>query len=104
MHRVGAAFFVDGALGHTELRELPRFPEPGADEAPGSLVAPMPGTVVRIAVEAGQEVAVGESLVVIDAMKMEHTVSAPRAGRVAEVRVAEGNQVDGGQVLVVLHE
>jgi len=64
----------------------------------------MPGTVVRIAVEAGQEVAVGESLVVIDAMKMEHTVSAPRAGRVAEVRVAEGNQVDGGQVLVVLHE
>ena len=46
----------------------------------------------------------GETLVVVDAMKMEHTIAAPHAGRVAEVHVREGEQVDGGRVLVVLEE
>jgi len=52
----------------------------------------------------GAEVAKGEALVVVEAMKMEHSVRSPSAGAVAEVRVAEGDQVDGDQVLVVVEE
>jgi biotin carboxyl carrier protein len=59
---------------------------------------------VRVAVESGQDVAEGQPLVVLTAMKMEHTVAAPRAGRVAEVRVEEGEQVSAGRVLVVLED
>jgi propionyl-CoA carboxylase alpha chain len=87
----------------TPLRELPRFRET-AHDAHGSLVAPMPGAVVRVDVAAGDEVAAGQTLVVVDAMKMEHAIAAPKAARVTEVRVHEGEQVDGGRVLVVLEE
>jgi len=64
----------------TPLRELPRFRET-AHDAHGSLVAPMPGAVVRVDVAAGDEVAAGQTLVVVDAMKMEHAITAPRAAR-----------------------
>ena len=104
VHLVGDTAYVDSPLGSSALRELPRFPPGDAGAAAGSLVAPMPGSVVRVAVEPGQEVERGQPLVVVEAMKMEHTVAAPRAGRVAEVRVAQGEQVDGGRVLVVLEE
>ena len=104
VHLVGDTAYVDSPFGSSALRELPRFPPADAGAAAGSLVAPMPGSVVRVAVEPGQEVEAGQPLVVVEAMKMEHTVAAPRAGRVAEVRVAPGEQVEGGRVLVVLEE
>ena len=104
VHLVGDVAYVDSSLGATVLRELPRFPEPGALDPGGSLHSPLPGSVVRVAVETGEEVAAGQPLVVLEAMKMEHTISAPHDGRIADVCVAEGEQVEGGRVLVVLEE
>ncbi|GAB4557041.1 MAG: biotin carboxylase N-terminal domain-containing protein [Haliangiales bacterium] len=84
------------------LREAPRFPEHSADDIAGSLGAPMPGTVVRVLVSPGQHVAAGEALVVIEAMKMEHTLTATEAGVIAQVLAAEGEAVESGQVVVVV--
>jgi biotin carboxyl carrier protein len=62
----------------------------------------MPGLVVRVQVEAGQEVVAGAPLVVLEAMKMENQLKAPGPGRVSEVRVAAGQVVEKGQVLIRL--
>jgi acyl-CoA carboxylase subunit alpha len=101
---VGEAAYVDSALGSITVVETPRFPEPGSLNAPGSLLAPMPGTVVRVQVEAGAEVAEGTTILVLEAMKMEHTISAPIDGIVTEVRVVPGQTVDLGAVLAVVEE
>jgi propionyl-CoA carboxylase alpha chain len=95
---------VDSASGWTAYVLEPRFAEPDAGHAAGSLVAPMPGSVVRVLVEAGADVTVGQPLVVLEAMKMEHTVAAPTTGTIAEVRVQPGQQVVAGTVLVVVAE
>jgi len=93
---------VDGPDGHTSFTVLPRFPDADADAAAaaGSLVAPMPGAVLRLLVGAGDEVTGGQPLVVVEAMKMEHSVTAPGPGRVAEVLVSVGDQVATGQALL----
>jgi acetyl/propionyl-CoA carboxylase alpha subunit len=93
---------VDSVLGATSFRELPRFPETVREEPGGSLRSPIPGTVVRVEVEAGAEVTAGTVLVALEAMKMEHMVRAPHDGRVATVHVAVGDQVAAGAVLVAL--
>ena len=62
----------------------------------------MQGTVLSVAVEAGQEVAEGDVICIVEAMKMEHQITAPAAGVVAEVRFAVGNRVDMGDLLVLL--
>jgi propionyl-CoA carboxylase alpha chain len=93
---------VDSSLGAVTLQTIPRFPEPEAKVAPGATVAPMPGTVVRVAVEQGQRVDAGAELLVLEAMKMEHRVHASTAGTVTELRVTRGQQVDAGDVLVVV--
>jgi propionyl-CoA carboxylase alpha chain len=84
------------------LVELPRFAEPTAELAEGSLVAPMPGAVGRVHVAVGQRVAAGDPLLTLEAMKLEHPVLAPIAGVVAELPVPAGGQVDTGTVLAVL--
>jgi pyruvate carboxylase subunit B len=68
----------------------------------GVLKAPMPGLVVRVQVEPGQQVQAGAPLVVLEAMKMENQLKAPAAGMIAEVRVVAGAAVEKGQVLVTL--
>ena len=100
----GSAWHVDSPFGYSALTEVPRFPDPLAALEAGSLVAPMPGTVLRVSVEPGATVTAGQALVVLEAMKMQHTVAAPSDGSVAEVRVSAGQQVDAGSVLVVLEE
>ncbi|OXZ00138.1 acetyl-CoA carboxylase biotin carboxylase subunit [Streptomyces diastatochromogenes] len=70
----------------------------GAD----SLTAPMPGTVTVVKVAVGDEVAAGQSLLVVEAMKMEHVISAPHAGTVAEIDVTPGTTVAMDQVLAVI--
>jgi pyruvate carboxylase subunit B len=75
-----------------------------AAHGPATVRAPMPGLVVRVLVEAGQEVSVGTGIVVLEAMKMENELKAPAAGVVGAVRVAAGEPVEKGQVLVELQE
>ncbi|ALO93977.1 biotin carboxylase N-terminal domain-containing protein [Streptomyces olivaceoviridis] len=77
---------------------LNRAAHAGAD----SLTAPMPGTVTVVKVAVGDEVAAGQSLLVVEAMKMEHVISAPHAGTVAELDVTPGTTVAMDQVLAVI--
>jgi acetyl/propionyl-CoA carboxylase alpha subunit len=100
--RDGGTRYADSSLGASVLAEQPRFPLPDSEVAAGSLVAPMPGTVVRVAAVPGDAVAAGQVLVVLEAMKMEHSVRSPHDGTVAEVRVSAGQAVDSGTVLAVL--
>jgi propionyl-CoA carboxylase alpha chain len=102
VHLVDGTAHVDGPLGSFSLPALERLPVPVPEVAAGSLVAPMPGTVVRVAADPGAAVAAGEVLVVLEAMKMEHAVASPAHGRVSEVRVAVGQVVDTGAVLAVV--
>ena len=69
---------------------------------PVRVTAPMPGKIVRLLVEEGQQVAADQGLVVVEAMKMENELRAPRAGRVRERCVREGQAVEMGAVLVVV--
>jgi biotin carboxyl carrier protein len=69
---------------------------------PASIVAPMPGRVVKVLVAPGDAVLARQGLVVVEAMKMENELRAPRAGTVAEVRVREGAPVEANVVLVVI--
>jgi len=101
--RSGAMHYVDSALGCTSLHETERFPDPSALAEAGSLLAPMPGSVVRIEVTEGAPVTAGAAIIVLEAMKMEHTVRAPADGLVTSISVAAGDQVDSGQVLAVVH-
>jgi biotin carboxyl carrier protein len=66
------------------------------------VVAPMPGRVVRVLVKSGDEVTDRQGLVVVEAMKMENELGAPRAGRVREITVTEGTSVEAGRVLAVI--
>ena len=93
---------VDSPLGPVSLVEPPRYTDPAAEVAAGSLLAPMPGSVIRVAVSVGDTVTAGQALIVLEAMKMEHTVSAPADGVLAELNVSEKDQVDTGQVLAVV--
>jgi acetyl/propionyl-CoA carboxylase alpha subunit len=93
---------VDSALGSAVLRPVDRFPAKDAHRPSGSLVAPMPGTVVKVLAAPGDTVAKGDPVVVIEAMKMEHTIGAPGDGTVAEILVAVGRQVDIDQVIAVI--
>ncbi|WP_406271486.1 ATP-grasp domain-containing protein [Actinacidiphila glaucinigra] len=96
---------VDGPLGSHRFTALPRFPDPVAQLAPGSLLAPMPGTVVRVSdVAVGDKVAAGQPLLWLEAMKMEHRVAAPADGVLTALHAEAGRQVDVGAVLAVVQE
>jgi propionyl-CoA carboxylase alpha chain len=98
----GDAVDVDGAGWAVSLRALPRFPDTAAAVAEGSLVAPMPGTVVAVHVGPGESVHAGQPLLVLEAMKMQHPVVAPAAGVVGSIDVVVGAQVEAGAVLAVI--
>ncbi|MEV6826972.1 biotin carboxylase N-terminal domain-containing protein [Amycolatopsis sp. NPDC051102] len=100
-HHDGVSY-VDSALGSVALKAEPRFADPDAALAAGSLVAPMPGTVVRLAVQAGDPVKAGDPLLWLEAMKMEHRIAAPADGVVAELPVTVGQQVEVGTILAVV--
>jgi acetyl/propionyl-CoA carboxylase alpha subunit len=100
----GGVIDVDSPLGSSSYSVVPRFPDPSDAVVAGSLVAPMPGAVVRVLVEVGAAVTKGEPILVLEAMKMEHTVASPADGTVSEVRVTAGQQVDAGSVLAVVED
>ncbi|MGY1846455.1 ATP-binding protein [Blastococcus sp. SYSU DS1021] len=104
VHADGDRWHVDGPEGGSTLVEQPRFPEPGAAVQPGSLTAAMPGTVVRVAVAEGEQVAAGQLVLVLEAMKMEHPVVAPADGVVTHLHADVGRQVETGAVLAVVGE
>ncbi len=100
--RYGDTVYVDSPDGSVELAVVPRYTDPDAALAAGSLVAPMPGTVVRLAVEAGDTVKTGDPLLWLEAMKMEHRIAAPADGVVTELPVVVGQQVEVGTILAVV--
>jgi propionyl-CoA carboxylase alpha chain len=102
--RIGATVYVDSPLGHDALGEVERFPDPSAAAHAGSLLAPMPGTVVRVAATVGDNVAAGATIITIEAMKMEHAIRTPAAGVVTALPVTVGTQVDSGTVLAVVED
>ncbi|WP_042444849.1 acetyl/propionyl/methylcrotonyl-CoA carboxylase subunit alpha [Streptacidiphilus jiangxiensis] len=103
--RYGATLVhVDSPLGAVALTVLPRFPEPERETAAGSLLAPMPGTVVRVEAAVGDVVTAGQPLLWLEAMKMQHRITAPTDGVVTELRAAVGHQVDTGALLAVIGE
>ena len=97
--RYGQDIYVDSARGPVHLVALPRFPAPGSAVEQGSLVAPMPGNVIRLAAAVGDTVTAGQPLIWLEAMKMEHTIIAPADGVLTQLNVNTGQQVEVGAVL-----
>lgn len=93
---------VDGPDGSISFEIVPLFVDPADAVAEGSLLAPMPASVVSVAVAEGQQVSKGDTIVVLEAMKMQHTISAPADGVVAQLSATEGAQVESGAVLAVI--
>ena len=100
--RDGDHLYVQVRRGTASLEVAPRFTPPGIETKVGGLNAPMPGVIIEVRVEIGQHVELGETLVVMEAMKMEHVISAPSAGTVSEIHVSKSQQVDNGAVLLTL--
>ncbi|WLP89619.1 biotin carboxylase N-terminal domain-containing protein [Gordonia sp. NB41Y] len=94
--------YVDGPGFGVHLRRTPRFVDPASVQRPGSLLAPMPGAVIRVAVAEGDTVTAGQPIIWLEAMKMEHTISAPADGVVATLAVEPGRQLAVGDVLAVI--
>ncbi|MFI1324665.1 acetyl/propionyl/methylcrotonyl-CoA carboxylase subunit alpha [Streptomyces rochei] len=104
-HRYEVARYGDQVhVGATRLTALPRFPDPTAQHAPGSLLAPMPGTVVRVAegLTEGASVEAGQPLLWLEAMKMEHRITAPASGTLTALKAVPGQQVTVGSLLAVV--
>ena len=97
--RYGQDIYVDSARGPVHLVALPRFPAPGSAVEQGSLVAPMPGNVIRLAAAVGDTVTAGQPLIWLEAMKMEHTIIAPADGVLTQLNVNTGQQVEVGAIL-----
>ena len=97
---------VGGRAYEVALSDPKRLRGAGAaaahDAGRAQLVAQMPGRVVRVLVEAGQDVEAGQSVVVVEAMKMQNEMKSPKAGKVSAVNVREGATVNAGDVLAVV--
>jgi propionyl-CoA carboxylase alpha chain len=100
--RYGSEVAVDSALGSVSLHLEEPFAEPEALAAEGSLLAVMPGSVVRVAVRVGDIVEAGQPILWVEAMKMQHQISAAVRGTVTSLPVAEGKQIVVGDVLAVV--
>ena len=93
---------LDGPGTSVALTRVSRFPDQALKPDPGSLLAPMPGTVARVAVPEGARVVAGQPLLWLEAMKMEHLVTAPADGVLAQLHVTPGQQVSVGTILAVV--
>jgi len=87
-------------VAKAQPQPTPKKAEPAA--IGGTVVAPMPGTVIQVAVNKGDNVTKGQTLLVLEAMKMENEIMAPADGVVQEVNVAQGVSVNAGDILIVL--
>ncbi len=93
---------INMPFGDLDAVILPRFTEPGKEVLEGGLVAPMPGKVIEVKVKKGDKVKAGDTLIIIEAMKMEHSIKATESGKVTKLMVTLNQQVDNGVTLLVL--
>ena len=101
--RHGEERHILGPLGTRQLAYVnPHQAQASSGSHGGRLTSPLPGRVVSVAVAAGDFVSAGQTLMVIEAMKMEHSIAAPAAGTVETVHFSEGDQVDEGAELLTL--
>jgi len=100
IHIIGEDIYVDSALGSLRFEITPRLPDTDSSVVSGGMVARTPGAVVAVPVAEGDVVTTGDTVMVIEAMKMEQAVVASEPGRVAAVHFAVGDHVDAGAVLV----
>ena len=98
----GSEITINMPFGDVNTSILPRFIEPGNDVPEGGLIAPMPGKVIDVKVKKGSQVKAGDTLVIIEAMKMEHAIKATETGKIAKVMIKLNDQVDNGATLLVL--
>ncbi|MBV7294788.1 biotin/lipoyl-binding protein [Corynebacterium sp. TAE3-ERU12] len=95
---------VDSPLGSINLETMPRYDDPSLAAAEGSLMSPMPGSIIAIHAEVGATVEAGQLLLSMEAMKMEHGIRADTDGVVTELPVKVGDQVDAGKVLAIVSD
>jgi len=100
----GSEIFINMPFGDVNASVIPRFIEPGNDVPEGGLIAPMPGKVIDVKVKKGSQVKAGDTLVIIEAMKMEHAIKATETGKIAKVMIKLNDQVDNGATLLVLEK
>ena len=100
----GSEITINMPFGDVNTSVLPRFIEPGIDVPEGGLIAPMPGKVIDVKVKKGSKVNAGDTLVIIEAMKMEHAIKATETGKIAKVMIKLNDQVDNGATLLVLEK
>ena len=100
----GSEIIINMPFGDVNASVLPRFIEPGNDVPEGGLIAPMPGKVIDVKVKKGSKVKAGDTLVIIEAMKMEHAIKATETGKIAKVMIKLNDQVDNGATLLVLEK
>ena len=93
---------INMPFGDLDAVIVPRFIEPGNEIPEGGLVAPMPGKVIEVKVKKGDKVKAGDTLIIIEAMKMEHSIKATENGKVTKLMVSLNQQVDNGATLLVL--
>ena len=93
---------VHGPWGDALFKILPRFTLPGSEAQAGGLIAPMPGKVVDLKVKTGSKVKKGDTLVILEAMKMEHQVKAPEDGKITKILIKKDDQLENGALLMVL--
>ena len=93
---------TDSVLGPVSMTELPRYEDPSLVATEGSLLSPMPGSIISVDVTNGQTVKAGQALMSMEAMKMEHAIRATADGVVTDISVAVGDQVDAGKVLAIV--
>ena len=101
---VGSEIIINMPFGDVNVSVLPRFIEPGHEIPEGGLIAPMPGKVIDVKVKKGSKVKAGDTLVIIEAMKMEHSIKATETGKIAKVMIQLNDQVDNGATLLVLEK
>ena len=104
LDKIGEEWLVHSTFCDFEFKELPRYPISSSDDFGGGLVAPMPGAILSIDIKPGDTVKKGDVLVILEAMKMEHRITAPRDGIVESVQTEVGEQVENEQLLVTLEE
>ena len=104
VNKVDSEILINMPFGDVSASVLPRFLEPGNDVPEGGLIAPMPGKVIDVKVKKGSKVKTGDTLVIIEAMKMEHSIKATETGKIAKVMIQLNDQVDNGATLLVLEK